>query len=79
MKLRTWEIPEFLQNVMDNYVSDTKIAIDIELLEVTAGVPQRSVLGPTLCNILYDGARYKKVTRTLVSQRTWLRRKVINN
>lgn len=41
--------PKYLPNILGEYLSSRKIGYDKgKLMEVTAGVPQGSVLGPTL-------------------------------
>lgn len=54
-ELQTRNISRYLLNVIKSYLSDRRILVGREELEMTRGVLRGSVLGPTLWNIVYDG------------------------
>lgn len=48
-------ISQYLINIIEDYFSNRRLKISTSERTMTVGVPQGSVLGPTLWNILYDG------------------------
>nr|CAI5852388.1 unnamed protein product [Callosobruchus analis] len=67
-ELRRRNISQYLINLISSYFEDRTIKISNKTsMTVTTGVPQGSVMGPTLWNVLYDGILRLELPNDVVS------------
>ena len=59
MALESYNVPDYLIRIISSYLSERTLQYDtdrgVKHYEIAGGVPQGSVLGPTLWNAMYDG------------------------
>ena len=57
-------VPEYLINIVSEYLNDRSLEIGAHNLRLTAGVPQEPVLGPLQWNAFYDDIMEKRPSDT---------------
>lgn len=60
-------VEAYLIKIVEDYFAARKIEVAGEYIDMTTGVPQGSVLGPTLWNVMYDGVLRLALPASVVS------------